>query len=315
MRVKLSHWIVAPARPKGSRRLAIAISALAVLVLAFKTWSHLPPPSLLILKMIRSMPAFITASVLGASNYIPSAMALWPNPTSLTTGEQYLKLSPSFTIEFVSGNPPSDLFDAMSRTKAQIKNDKHQRLIVGRGDADAPHLEAANFLEKLTLQLDGEDEGHGVVKSIMENIIVDAEAKDESYRLQVPADGSSATLVANNTLGLFRGLTTFSQLFYLSGSTIYTYNTPLNIEDKAAFPHRGVLLDTARNYLPKADILRTLDAMSWTKFNVLHWHVVDSQSFPLEVAAFPELSRAGAYDASSVYTVSDVKEIVNYAGA
>lgn len=50
------------------------------------------------------------------------------------------------------------------------------------------------------------------------------------------------------------------------------------------------------------------------QLNVFHWHVVDSQSFPLEVEAFPELSQRGAYDASSVYTVNDVKEIVKYAG-
>jgi len=47
---------------------------------------------------------------------------------------------------------------------------------------------------------------------------------------------------------------------------------------------------------------------------VLHWHVVDSQSFPLEVTEFPELAKTGAYDASSIYKVADVQEIVKYAG-
>ena len=60
-------------------------------------------------------------------------------------------------------------------------------------------------------------------------------------------------------------MTTFSQLFYVSGPTVYAYNAPISIKDKAAFPHRGVLLDTARNFYPKADILRTIDAMSWAK--------------------------------------------------
>ncbi|KAG8961610.1 N-acetyl-glucosamine-6-phosphate deacetylase [Tulasnella sp. 419] len=115
-------------------------------------------------------------------------------------------------------------------------------------------------------------------------------------------------------LGLFRGLTTFSQLFYTAGPTVYTYNAPIAIKDKAAFPHRGLLLDTARNYYPKADVLRTIDAMSWTKLNVLHWHIVDSQSFPLEVARYPELAKTGAYDPSSIYKISDIKEIVKYAG-
>ena len=66
---------------------------------------------------------------------------------------------------------------------------------------------------------------------------------------------------------------------------------------------------------PISDIKRTLDAMSWVKLNQLHWHIVDSQSFPLEVAAFPELSESAAYSSSSVYSAQDVKNIVSHAAA
>lgn len=51
------------------------------------------------------------------------------------------------------------------------------------------------------------------------------------------------------------------------------------------------------------------------KLNTFHWHVVDSQSFPLEVPEFPELSEMGAYSPEEFYSVKDVQDIVEYASA
>ena len=51
------------------------------------------------------------------------------------------------------------------------------------------------------------------------------------------------------------------------------------------------------------------------QINQFHWHVVDSQSFPLQVPGFTDLSQKGAYSSSSVYSPSDVADIVAYAGA
>ena len=49
------------------------------------------------------------------------------------------------------------------------------------------------------------------------------------------------------------------------------------------------------------------------QLNVLYWHVADSQSFPLDVAAFPELAEKGAYSDTERYSISDVQHIVSYA--
>jgi len=75
------------------------------------------------------------------------------------------------------------------------------------------------------------------------------------------------------------------------------------------------MLDTARNYFPVDVIKRQLDSMSWVKINTFHWHVVDSQSFPLVVPGFESLSNKGAYSADMIYSPEDVSDIVSYAAA
>lgn len=86
------------------------------------------------------------------------------------------------------------------------------------------------------------------------------------------------------------------------------------IEDFPRFPHRGLLLDTSRHYLPLASILDTLDVMAYNKFNVFHWHLVDDPSFPYESFSFPELTRKGSYNpATHIYTLQDVKKVIEHA--
>ena len=59
---------------------------------------------------------------------------------------------------------------------------------------------------------------------------------------------------------------------------------------------------------------RTGPDVTTAQINTFHWHVVDSQSFPLIVPGFSNLAENGAYSASSVYTPDDVADIISYAG-
>lgn len=50
--------------------------------------------------------------------------------------------------------------------------------------------------------------------------------------------------------------------------------------------------------------------MPLSKLNVLHWHIIDDQSFPLVLDSHPELAEAAKYSDEEVYTKKDVAQIV-----
>jgi hexosaminidase len=137
---------------------------------------------------------------------------------------------------------------------------------------------------------------------------------DESYNLTITEDGK-ANITAVSSYGILHGLETFTQLFYKhsSGFGIYTKLAPVSISDAPKFQHRGLNMDVSRNWYPKEDILRTIDALSWNKFNRLHIHMTDSQSWPMDIPALPLLSQKGAYQNGLSYSTAEIKQIQTYA--
>lgn len=55
------------------------------------------------------------------------------------------------------------------------------------------------------------------------------------------------------------------------------------------------MIDSARHYLSVDHICRLVESMPLSKLNVLHWHIIDDESFPLELDSHPELAQAGRY--------------------
>lgn len=133
---------------------------------------------------------------------------------------------------------------------------------------------------------------------------------NETYKLEIKSP--TATLTAESVWGALRGLETFSQAVYQNGSSYWIASN--TITDYPRFKYRGFLIDTSRHYLPVSTIFQFLDAMAYSKFNVLHWHIVDDSSFPYVSKKFPQLHSKGAFNPKThVYTQSDVKDIIEFA--
>ncbi|WVZ00760.1 hypothetical protein V8G54_026829 [Vigna mungo] len=217
---------------------------------------------------------------------------VWPKPRNLTWAppHQATLIASNFTITTPTPHHNKHLSAAITRYQNLVISEHHHPLV-------PPEVNISKNippLEFLTLVVQDPDAGlvHGV---------------DESYTLSVLP--YSAILTAKTTWGAIRGLETFSQLAWGRPSCVAV---GVRVWDSPLYAHRGITLDTSRNYYPVKDLLRTVEAMSMNKLNVFHWHLTDSQSFPLVLPSESSLAEKGAYASHMVYTPEDVKTIVEF---
>ena len=249
-------------------------------------------PSLLLLSLLLALP------LRGAR----AAALLWPAPQSLSLGAALLSVDPqAFAFAPTGAGAGSGLLrDALARYAA---------LLFLR----APPTQRANV--SLTPVVGALAALEVFVASADEALAL---ATSERYSLSVRGDGGGARLEADTVFGAMRGLETFSQLVGFDAASGLFLARVAEVADAPRFAHRGALVDTSRHFEPVAALRAFLDAMAYNKLNVLHWHVVDDESFPFFSQTFPNLTAAGAYNAPAtthVYSRADVAGLVAYAKA
>ncbi|KAJ6892271.1 hypothetical protein NC651_025468 [Populus alba x Populus x berolinensis] len=224
---------------------------------------------------------------------------VWPLPAKFSSGNNTLSVDPELSLVFDGkGGDSSIIKDGFGRYKKIIFKHSTKSYSVNK------RLVFDIGVLKIVVLSDNEELQLGV---------------DESYLLLVEKrNGQSiigeAYIEANTVYGALRGLETFSQLcaFDYETKAVQIYRAPWYILDKPRFAYRGLLLDTSRHYLPIAVIKQIIESMSYAKLNVLHWHIIDEESFPLEVPSYPNLWK-GSYTKWERYTVEDAYEIVDFA--
>eukprot|EP01138_Halocafeteria_seosinensis_P008853 gb/GECG01009049.1/.p1 GENE.gb/GECG01009049.1/~~gb/GECG01009049.1/.p1 ORF type:complete len:482 (+),score=46.27 gb/GECG01009049.1/:1-1446(+) len=232
---------------------------------------------------------------------------IWPQPHEFSTGSNKIPVSPHFHFKCSRSSPagcPDPLPAAFSR---YIATDGDRRLIFVEGSPNSlsqdKNTETAGALE--------------VVEVLVRNDEPLEFGVNESYTLEVKADGH-ATIEGWNQWGALRGIESLSQLIWwdanVTDETVYyLHGAPVSVTDDPRFPWRGVLIDSSRHFLSKKSIFRILDSMSFVKYNVLHWHLTDDQSWPLKSDKYPNFTKKAAYRPGTVYDHGDVEDIVNYA--
>lgn len=245
------------------------------------------------------MKLFIIISLLFFQCYSVNNL-VWPDPMRMKSGHAKLPVSESFMILY--NGPNRQIMEAA------IKRTYKRMFILGC------YPDTKKGLEVLIVN----------VKNDFDIQRLQPTPADEYYSIIIKDGESFGSLTANTVLGALRGLETFSQLIQVAkhvprwaknncGLSQYYIHTPLSIQDQPVFVHRGLLLDTSRHFMPKIIIRRILDGMEASKLNVFHWHIIDSQSFPVKSQLLPALSEQGAYSEFEVYSIQDIKHIVHYA--
>lgn len=221
-----------------------------------------------------------------------SDMQLWPQPESVSVGVSSLNLGSAF--KFAS---PSNIVEDLDIIKSAI----------------------VRYMGILAIPEDNTLRGSSEIKGCILLVEQDGMSSqpiinaDEEYNLQIDADG--ACKISSKTVwGMLRGMERFTQV--LIRSTDGTLQAPfvptLITADKPRFGHRGLLIDTSRHFLPTSTIKHIIDALPMGNFNVLHWHLVDAQSFPYDSPSQSQLKK-GAYTQSLIYSSADISDISSYA--
>jgi len=131
--------------------------------------------------------------------------------------------------------------------------------------------------------------------------------EDESYILDVST--ASARIRASTPLGTMHGLQTFLQLVDVSPGGFAA--PAVTIQDKPRFPWRGLMIDSARHFIPLDVLRRNIDGMEAVKMSVFHWHLSENQGFRAESRKFPKLHELGSD--TLYYSQDEIRDLIAYA--
>ncbi|MHA8115490.1 beta-N-acetylhexosaminidase [Kosakonia cowanii] len=162
-----------------------------------------------------------------------------------------------------------------------------------------------------TLQPQAANPANATITIAIAHKVAPIPALDSDERYTLTIDGSGAKIAANTRFGAQRGIETLLQL--LQNSAEQMQLPWVTIEDAPRFPWRGLLLDSARHFIPVEDIKRQIDGMAAAKLNVLHWHLTDDQGWRFASTRYPKLTQLasdGLY-----YSEAQMREVVRYAAA
>ena len=136
-----------------------------------------------------------------------------------------------------------------------------------------------------------------------------ARVADQAYQLKIAS--GVVRVSAGGVAGAYFALQTLRQLLPTAGGVM----RGIEITDWPAFPYRGFMHDTGRNYQDPALLRKQIELFSRYKLNVFHFHFTDNPGWRLESKRHPELQseRSFSRHTGKYYTQDEFRELVAFA--
>ncbi|UIR55643.1 carbohydate-binding domain-containing protein [Sphingobacterium sp. SRCM116780] len=160
---------------------------------------------------------------------------------------------------------------------------------------DADFKREATFFAQFLKDQTGVQSQETQDKDAQVKIIKTSGLADEAYELTI--DSKGITVKASTATGAFYGIQSLKSLLPATNwsKSNKTLNFPFaQVKDQPRYPYRGLMLDVARNFHSKAEVLRLLDVMAQYKLNKFHFHFIDDEGWRLEIPGLPELTEIGS---------------------
>ena len=133
--------------------------------------------------------------------------------------------------------------------------------------------------------------------------------QDGFYNSTISVQDGTATVFSRTKAGFFYALESILQTLSADLSNVER----VEILDYPKFEWRGIMVDTARHFIPANAILHLLSLSLSNKLNKLHMHLTDSTAFTLALNEEPDLSRKSTVSKFHRYSVKDIERIISSA--
>lgn len=231
----------------------------------------------------------LTNSIVFSQNQLLEDIPFIPLPNQINSLEGYLYAR---NIEFIETNSNSQRLSSAIKIFQSVWENK-----INSSLFEASYNSKRDKVIKLVIDLD-------------------LEIQADAYHLEIVKE--EILIRAHTSEGLYRGLTTLTQLILFSSSKSNLILPYGSISDSSKYNYRGSMLDVARHFFDVNDVKRYIDIMSLYKLNFLHLHLSDDQGWRIEIKKWPNLTSIGGQKEvggtpGGFFTQKQYSELIEYA--